>query len=156
MIGKNNVRKIQNKKARYLYHILETYTAGVQLLGLDIKLIRKGKVSITETFCGFIDNELFINNMHLAERENDRIVVCKNKTQRKLLLRRNELNKLNKRISDKGLSIVPLSMYFNENGFVKIEIALVKGKREYDKRQTIKKADSDRELARAKRKMIKV
>lgn len=144
--------KVRNKKAYFHYHILETYQAGVQLVGWDVKLIRLGKVGISESYCNFIDGELFVTNLHLAERENDRLVVSKNKTQRKLLLNKRELIKWQKRIVEKGLSIVPLELYFNENGLVKIEIALVKGKREYDKRQTLKKNDTQRELSRLKKK----
>lgn len=144
--------KIKNKKAYFHYNILESFTAGIQLMGLDIKLIRSGKVSISESYCVFMNNELYVNNLHLAERESDKVVVHKNKTMRKLLLNRRELNKLNKRTTEKGLSIVPLEMYFNEKGLVKLEIALVKGKREYDKRESLKKADSDRELSRIKKK----
>lgn len=152
MKQKPQTPKVRNKKAFFHYHILETYQAGVQLVGWDVKLIRLGKVGISESYCSFIGNELFITNLHLAERENDRVVVYKNKTQRKLLLNKRELLKLQKRIVEKGLSIVPLELYFNENGFVKVEIALVKGKREYDKRESLKKADSQRELSKIKKK----
>lgn len=152
MNKKQQTPKIRNKKAYFHYHILETFQAGVQLIGWDVKLIRIGKVSISESYCNFMNGELFITNLHLVERENDRVVVSKNRTQRKLLLNKRELNKLQKRTAEKGLSIVPLQMYFNENGFVKLEIALVKGKREYDKRQTLKKNDAQRELNKLKKK----
>ncbi len=145
---------IRNKKAYFRYHILETNVAGIQLLGLDIKLIRLGKVSLSESYCNFMNNELYISNMHLAERVGERLVVFKNKTQRKLLLNRKELNKWQKRINEKGMSVVPLTLFINDNGFVKIEISLVKGKREYDKRQTIKENDSKRELNRLKKQDI--
>jgi len=143
--------KVRNKKAYFHYNILETNVAGVQLLGFDVKLIRSGKVSLSESYCNFIDNELYVSNFHLAERESDRVVVYKNKTQRKLLLNRRELNKWQKRVVEKGLSIIPIEMYFNENGFVKLEIALVKGKREYDKRNSLKNSESKRELDRHKK-----
>jgi len=146
--------KLRNKKAYFYYHILETYLAGIQLKGMDVKLIRSGKVSLSESYCNFIGNELYISNFHLAEREQDKVVVYKNKTQRKLLLKRRELNKWQKRIVEKGLSIVPLEMFFSERGFVKVEIALVKGKREYDKRQSLRKVDSNRELDRFKKQNI--
>jgi SsrA-binding protein len=154
MNKKGNTVKIRNKKAFFHYHIIDTYIAGIQLMGLDIKLIRLGKASLSEAYCNFMNNELYISNMHLAERAGERLVVFKNKTQRKLLLNRKELNKLQKRIVEKGLSIVPLTLFINDNGFVKIEIALVKGKREYDKRQTIKENDSKRELGRLKKQNI--
>jgi SsrA-binding protein len=151
MKQKNATITLRNKKAYFLYTVLETQTAGIQLMGMDVKLIRSGKASISEAYCNFIIGELYISNMHLAERESDRVVVYKNKTQRKLLLKRRELGKWNKRSVEKGMSIVPLTLYFNDNGFVKIEIALVKGKREYDKRHSLKNAESDRELDRYKK-----
>lgn len=154
MKQKNNTITLRNKKAFFHYTILETLTAGIQLMGMDIKLIREAKASISESYCNFINGELYVSNMHLAERESDRVVVYKNKTQRKLLLTRRELGKWNKRIVEKGLSIVPLKLFFNENGFVKIEVALVKGKREYDKRHTLKNAESDRELDRHKKQNV--
>ncbi len=143
--------KVRNKKAFHYYNILETMTAGIMLIGLDVKLIRLGRVSISETYCSYINNELYINNLHLAERDVERIVVFKNKTQRKLLLKKRELQKWQKRIDEKGLSIVPISMYLNERGLIKLDIALVKGKREFDKRQTLKKEESNRELDRIKK-----
>ncbi|MBI9066860.1 MAG: SsrA-binding protein SmpB [Salinivirgaceae bacterium] len=143
--------KIRNKKAFFNYNILEEFKAGIQLLGLDVKLIRAGKVGISEAYCNFMNNELYITNLHLAEREGERYVVSKNKTQRKLLLNKRELSKLEKRIVEKGLSIVPLRMYFTASGFVKLDIALAKGKREYDKRDTLKTNESNRELDRYKK-----
>ncbi len=148
MIKKEPFPKIHNKKACHYYHILETYIAGIQLVGSDIKQIRIGKASLSESYCSYANNELFVCNMHLAEREGERFVISKNKTQRKLLLNRRELNKWEKRVVEKGISIVPLSLFFNENGLVKIEIALVKGKREYDKRQLLKAVESKREMDR--------
>jgi SsrA-binding protein len=143
--------KIKNKKALHFYHILETKTAGIQLIGLDIKLIRMGKVGISESYGHFINSELYISNMHLAERENDRLVMPKNKTMRKLLMKRNELNKWEKKVCEKGISMVPLTLFFNDEGRVKVEIALVKGKREFDKRQTLKTAENMREIDRIKK-----
>ena len=143
--------KIRNKKAYFHYNILETYTAGVQLMGLDIKSIRNGKVGLSESYCNFINDELYISNMHLVDRDNERLVLYKNRTHRKLLLNRRELNKWQKRIVEKGLSIVPLTLFFSDNGYVKIEIALVKGKREYDKRESLKTDESKREIDRFKK-----
>lgn len=151
MKQKNPPIKLRNKKAYFHYHILETHTAGMQLMGTDVKLIRLGKISISESYCNFINNELYVSNLHLAERGGDRVVVYKNKTQRKLLLNRRELNKWEKRVDEKGLSIVPLQLYFNERGLVKIEVALVKGKREFDKRHSLKDEESKRELDRHKK-----
>lgn len=151
MTKKGNDIRIRNKKAYFHYHILETYNAGVQLMGLDIKSIRSGKVGLSEAYCNFINSELYISNMHLVERDNERLVLHKNRTHRKLLLNRRELNKWLKRVTEKGLSIVPLTLYFSDNGYVKIEIALVKGKREYDKRHSLKNEESKREIDRFKK-----
>jgi SsrA-binding protein len=151
MIKKDTQIRIRNKKAYFHFHILETYTAGIQLVGIDIKQIRNRNVSLSESYCSFVNNELFISNMHLAEREGERFVVSKNKTQRKLLLNRRELNKWLKKVTEKGVSMVPLTLFVNDNGMVKLEIALVKGKREYDKRQSLKNTESDRELDRHKK-----
>lgn len=142
---------VRNKRAYHFYHILESVTAGIQLLGNDVKMIRARKVGLTETYASFVQGELFISNMYLAEREGERFVVSKNKTQRKLLLNRRELNRWEKRVIEKGVSIVPLTLFFNENGFVKLEIALVKGKREFDKRQSLKNEESKREMDRHKK-----
>lgn len=143
---------IKNKKAFFHYHILENYTAGIQLVGWDIKLIREGKVGISEAYCNFMNNELYVTNLHLSEFNRERLTVAGNKTQRKLLLNRKELNKLEKRSTEKGLTIVPLRMFINDSGFVKLEIALAKGKREYDKRNSLKDSESKRELDRMKKK----
>jgi len=151
MSKKGAPAKIRNKKAWHHYHVIETYIAGIQLIGSDIKQIRNGKASLSESYCSYVNSELFVSNMYLAERENERFVVSKNKTQRKLLLNRRELNKWEKRVAEKGISIVPLSLFFNEKGFVKLEIALVKGKREYDKRQSLKSEKSKREMDRYKK-----
>lgn len=140
--------RIQNKKAHHFYYVLESYTAGIQLLGLDVKHVRLGKVSIGESFGSFINNELYLTNFRLAEREGDRTVDIKFQAQRKLLLNRKELDKLEKRIVEKGNAIVPLQMYFDQNGRVKVEIALVKGKHEFDKRQSLKQRESHREMDR--------
>lgn len=142
---------IKNKKAHFLYQIIETYNAGIQLVGCDVKMIRSGKINLSESYCNFINNELYISSFHLAERNNDRLVVFKNKAQRKLLLNKRELNKLEQKQVEKGMSIVPLSMFFTESGWVKAEIALVKGKREFDKRQVIKASESKKELDRLKK-----
>lgn len=145
---------IKNKKAYFHYHLLETYTAGIQLLGWDIKLVRAGKVGISEAYCNFIGNELFVTNMHLAEHNRERLVVAGNKTARKLMLNRNELNKLQKRITEKGLTIIPLRMFLNDAGLIKLEISLAKGKRKFDKRYSIKTAESKRELDHMKKRGV--
>jgi len=147
MKGLNNIR-IRNKKARFLYEILDTYTAGIQILGTEIKSIRNNNASLTEAYCTFIDNELFIKNMHIAEYELGGYVNHEPRRERKLLLNRQELNKLQKKIKERGFSIIPLSLFTNSKGLVKIDIALTRGKKQFDKREDIKQKDNKREMGR--------
>ena len=143
---------IQNKKARFNYEILDKYTAGIVLTGTEIKSIRTSKASIAESFCEFNDKEeLFIINMTIEEYLYDTYYNNKPKAERKLLLNRKELKKLKKEVSTKGLTIVPLKLFINDNGFAKLEIALAKGKKVHDKRETIKDRDNKRNLDRIKK-----
>lgn len=143
---------IQNKKARFNYEILDKYTAGIVLTGTEIKSIRTSKASIAESFCEFNDKEeLFIINMTIEEYLYGTYYNHKPKAERKLLLNRKELKKLKKEVSTKGLTIVPLKLFINDNGFAKLEIALAKGKKVHDKRETIKDRDNKRNLDRIKK-----
>jgi SsrA-binding protein len=140
--------RLKNKKATFLYEILETCTAGVQLLGTEIKSIRGGKASLTETYCAFMNGELYIRNMYVAEYEMGGYVNHEPRRDRKLLLNRQELNKWNKKMKERGFTIVPLSLFINANGIVKIDIALTRGKKHFDKREDIKAKDNKREMDR--------
>ena len=140
--------RLKNKKAPFLYEILETCTAGIQLLGTEIKSIRAGKASLTETYCAFIDGELYIKNMFVAEYELGGYVNHEPRRDRKLLLNRQELNKWSKKMKERGFTIVPLSLFINEKGIVKIDVALTRGKKTFDKRESIKAKDNKRELDR--------
>ncbi len=152
MKKKNNSVNILNKKARFEYEILDTYTAGIVLRGTEIKSIREGKASIAESFCEFNDRgELFVINMTIQEYSHATYFNHAPKSERKLLLNRKELRKLEKEVSQKGLTIVPLKVFTNENGFAKIKVALAKGKKIHDKRETIKDRDNKIELARIKK-----
>lgn len=143
---------IQNKKARFNYEILDKYTAGIVLTGTEIKSIRTSKASIAESFCEFNDKEeLFIINMTIEEYLYGTYYNHKPKAERKLLLNRKELKKLKKEVSTKGLTIVPLKLFINDNGFAKLEIAIAKGKKVHDKRETIKDRDNKRNLDRIKK-----
>lgn len=143
---------IQNKKARFNYEILDKYTAGIVLTGTEIKSIRTSKASIAESFCEFNDKEeLFIINMTIEEYLYGTYYNHKPKAERKLLLNRKELKKLKKEVSTKGLTIVPLKLFINDNGFAKLDIALAKGKKIHDKRETIKDRDNKRNLDRIKK-----
>jgi SsrA-binding protein len=136
---------IINRKVKFEYEVIETFTAGMQLFGSEIKSIRAGKVSMVDTFCFFKENELFVKGMNIS---NDGVVFAPNATrERKLLLNKKELKSLNNDLVD-GLSIVPYRIFLNENGFAKLEIILGKGKKLYDKRQSIKKKDIERDLKR--------
>lgn len=143
----NNI-KIKNKKAFFLYEIVEKYTAGVQLLGTEIKSIRGGKVSLTEAYCTFIGNEVYIKNMNIAEYDLGGYVNHEPRRDRKLLLNRQEINKLEKKIKERGFTLIPLTLFTNSKGLVKIDIALARGKRQFDKRHDIKQKDNKRELDR--------
>jgi len=143
---------IQNKKARFEFEILDKYTAGIVLTGSEIKSIRQSKASIAESFCEFNDQtELFVINMSIEEYSHGTHYNHKPKAERKLLLNKRELKKLAKEVKNTGLTIVPLRMFINEKGFAKLDIALAKGKRLYDKRETIKDRDNKRNLDRIKK-----
>lgn len=143
---------IQNKRARFEYDFLDQFTAGIVLTGTEIKSIRNSQASITESFCEFNEhNELFIVNMYIEEYGFATHFNHRPKGSRKLLLNKRELTKLHKEVKNSGLTIVPLKLFLNENGFAKIQIALVKGKKIYDKREAIKDRDNKRALDRIKK-----
>ncbi|WP_274474672.1 SsrA-binding protein SmpB [Mangrovimonas aestuarii] len=143
---------IQNKKAKFLYEILDKYTAGIVLTGTEIKSIRQSKASIAESFCEFNDKgELFVINMTIEEYKYGTHYNHRPKAERKLLLNKKELKKLIKEVQNVGLTIVPLRLFINENGYAKMDIALAKGKKIYDKRETIKDRDNKRSLDRIKK-----
>ena len=143
---------IKNKKARFEYEILDTYVAGIQLTGTEIKSVRASKARITESFCEFNDNgELFVINMYIEEYMHGNIYNHKPKSERRLLLNKRELNKLQKEVQNVGLTIIPLRLFLTEKGWAKLEIALCKGKKIYDKRETLKDRESKRNLDRIKK-----
>jgi SsrA-binding protein len=143
---------IQNKKARFEYEILDTYTAGIQLTGTEIKSIRESKARITESFCEFNEQgELFVVNMFIEEYLFGHAYNHKPKSERRLLLNKRELKKLEKEVKNVGLTIVPLKLFLTDKGWAKLNIALCKGKKLYDKRNTLKDRDNARDLARIKK-----
>lgn len=139
---------ILNKRARFEYELLDKYEAGIVLTGTEIKSIRLSKASITESFCEFIEGELHIINMMIDEYKFGTFYNHKTKRERKLLLHRRELQKLGRKLKDAGNTIVPLKLYINEKGLAKLQIALAKGKKLYDKRETIKDRENKRNLGR--------
>ncbi|WP_452229534.1 MULTISPECIES: SsrA-binding protein SmpB [unclassified Lacinutrix] len=147
-----NKVNIKNKKARFEYEILDKYTAGIVLTGTEIKSIRDSKASITESFCEFNEKgELFVINMTIQEYVYGNYYNHAPKAERKLLLNKRELKKLEKDVNTKGLTIVPLRLFLNERGLAKLVVALAKGKKLYDKRETMKDSDNKRDLARIKK-----
>lgn len=143
---------ILNKKARFSYDLLDTYTAGIVLTGTEIKSIRASKASITESFCEFNDSgELFVINMTVQEYDHGNHFNHRPKAERKLLLNKKELRKLEKEVKNTGLTIIPTKLFINEKGFAKLKIALAKGKKLFDKRETIKDRENKRNLDRIKK-----
>jgi SsrA-binding protein len=140
--------EIKNRSAYHDYFIEEKYDAGMVLAGTEVKSIRDGKVNFVDSFCIFQDGELWVRNMHIAEYRfgttNNHLAVH----DRKLLLTRRELRKLENKTKEKGYTIVPLRIFFNENGYAKLEIGLGKGKKSYDKRESIKERDTQKEIKR--------
>ncbi|NGF57863.1 SsrA-binding protein SmpB [Parapedobacter sp. SGR-10] len=140
---------IKNKRASFEYHLLDRYTAGICLLGTEIKSIREGKANINDSFCTFFEDGLYIRNMHIAEYSFGSFYNHEAKRDRKLLLTKKELKKLKEKGEEKGFTIVPLRIFISERGIAKMEIALAQGKKDFDKRETIKERESKRELNRA-------
>jgi SsrA-binding protein len=131
--------KIENKKTRFEYNFLETYEAGIVLTGMEVKGIRQGNVNLTDTYCFFKDNDLWVKNIFISLGNDD------SKRERKLLLKKVELKRLKSKLIN-GLTIVPTKIYINDRGFVKVEIVLAQGKKTFDKRNTIRDRDIEREL----------
>jgi len=143
---------VQNKKARFEYEILDTYIAGIQLTGTEIKSIRESKARITESFCEFNDaGELFVINMFVEEYSFGSFYNHRAKSERKLLLTKTELKKLKKEVQNVGLTIIPLKLFITDKGWAKLQIALCKGKKLYDKRQVMKDRDHKKSLDRIKK-----
>lgn len=142
---------IQNKKARFEYQLLDKFVAGLQLTGTEIKSIRLSKASIAESYCTFKEDELFIIGMNIEEYSHGTYANHQPKRDRKLLLNRQELNKIQKKLNDVGLTVVPLKLFLNEKGWAKLDIAVAKGKKLHDKRHTIKDRDIQRDMDRARK-----
>lgn len=146
----NNIN-IKNKRARYEYELLDEFTAGLQLLGTEIKSIREGKAKITDSYCFMDKGEMFIRNMHISEYSHGNINNHEPLRERKLLLKKDELKKCEKKLKDKGLTIVALKMFINDSGYAKLNIAIAKGKKLHDKRDSLKDKDLKRDIDRVKK-----
>jgi SsrA-binding protein len=140
---------IQNKKARFEYHLIDKYTAGIQLTGTEIKSIRNGKASIMEAYCIFENGEVWLRNMNISAYENGSFNNHKPRGDRKLLLNRKEIDKIEKFLKDKGNTLIPVKMFLSEKGWVKLDIACAKGKKLHDKRHDLKEKDDKRSMDRA-------
>ncbi|MFT5581912.1 MAG: SsrA-binding protein [Lentimonas sp.] len=143
---------IKNKKARFEYHLEESFVAGLSLAGTEIKSIRNNKASIAEAYCVFSDGEMFVRNMFINEYENSSFYRHATRGDRKLLLNKREIKKLENWLKDKGNAVIPTKVFINDKGWAKIEISCAKGKKLFDKRQDLKDKDDKREMDRAMKK----
>lgn len=143
---------IRNKKASHDYEFLDKYIAGIKLTGTEIKSIRAGKAVLTDSYCVFREGELYIKGMHISEYWWGNLNNHDPLRERKLLLTGRELRKLERKIKESGLTIIVIKVFINERGLAKAEIAISRGKKEYDKRETLKRRDSERELDRFRKK----
>jgi len=144
----SNTINIENRKAKFDFQFLDVLTAGLVLKGTEIKSIREGKAGLADSYCYFKNDELFIKNFHITEYADASFYNHEPLRERKLLLSKQELNKWLKKVKDSGLTIVPIKLFINEKGYAKLNIALAKGKKAFDKRDDIKKRDIEREMNR--------
>lgn len=144
----NQEVNIKNRKAGFEYFLVETFTAGIVLTGTEIKSIRAGKANLTDAYCTFEGEELWVINLHISEYERGTHFNHEPKRPRKLLLTRRELKRLQTKVKEKGFTIIPTRLFINEKGWAKLEIALARGKHSYDKRESIKQRDQKRDMER--------
>ncbi len=147
----NNKINIRNRRATFDYELIEKFVTGIQLAGTEIKSIRAGRASLVDSYCYFIGDELWIKGLNIAEYFYGTYNNHQPMRERKLLLHRKELNKLNRKTKESGLTIIPVRLFINDRGLAKMEIALAKGKKQYDKRESLKLKDATREMNRIKR-----
>nr|WP_320021488.1 SsrA-binding protein SmpB [uncultured Draconibacterium sp.] len=140
---------IKNRKASFNYELVERFVAGIKLVGTEIKSIRNGKVNLSDSYCALIRGEMYVINLHIAEYELGTVNNHIAKRDRKLLLNKKEIEKLDKKLKESGLTIVPTKLFVNDRGLAKLEIALARGKKTYDKRETLKSKDARRDMDRA-------
>lgn len=150
-----NTVTIKNKRAGHEYFLLDTLTAGIVLTGTEIKSIREGKASLSESYCMFKENELFVVGMHIAEYDKGTYNNHNPKRDRKLLLTARELRKLKVKVQEKGLTIIPVVLFINDKGLAKLDVALARGKHYYDKRETLKNKDSKRDVEKQLKNLLR-
>lgn len=143
--------EIHNKKAGYQYFLMDEFNAGIQLLGTEIKSIREGKANLTDAYCVLLSGEIFVKNLHIAEYSHGSYANHEPRRLRKLLLNRREIKKIEVKLKEKGLTLIPVRIFLNEKGLAKIQMNLAKGKKLFDKRETIKAKDVKRQLDRVKK-----
>ena len=143
--------EIVNRRAKFEFHFIDVVEAGIVLTGTEIKSIRQGNVNLRDAYCLFKDGELFIHSMFIAPYAFGNLFNHEARRTRKLLLKRTELKKMDKKVKERGFTIVPYKLYLSDRGFAKVEIALAQGKKNYDKRDSIKQKDQKRDLDRIKR-----
>lgn len=146
----NSNVNIKNRKASFEYEFIQKYTAGIILVGTEIKSIRANKASISDAYCVIIDSEVIIKNLHISEYKYASFINHEPKRERKLLLNKQEINKIKSRVQEKGFALVPIRLFINDKGIAKLEIAVAKGKKIYDKRESIKEKDIKRNIEREK------
>ncbi len=151
MSNNKHTAEIVNRKVKFEYFITQEFEAGIQLKGTEVKSLRAGNAHMNDAFCSFENGELYIRNLYISEYEMGTVFNHEPKRTRKLLLRKPELRKISKRVTEKGMTVVPYKIYFNDRGFAKIMIVLGQGKKTYDKRNTIKDRDNKRNLDRMKK-----
>jgi len=139
---------IKNRKASFEYHFLQTYVAGIVLSGTEVKSVREGKANLADAYCIFIEGELYVKNMHISEYKQGSYNNHDPKRLRKLLITKTEQRKILSKLKDKGTTIVPIQLFFNERSYAKLEIAIARGKKLFDKRESLKEKDVRRQLAR--------
>lgn len=148
---KTNEIEIVNRKAKYEYHFDSTYEAGIMLMGTEVKAIRSGQANLSDAYCVFEDGELYIRSVFISEYKFANQFNHETRRTRKLLLKRQELRKLEKKVKERGFTIIPYRLYMNDRNYVKVEIALGQGKKSYDKRNSIKDKDTKRDMDRIKK-----
>ncbi len=143
---------IRNKRSTFDYELVERFNAGIQLAGTEIKSIRMGKASLVDSYCYFVRGELWIKGMRVSEYFYGTYNNHQPERERKLLLQKKELQKLERKTKESGLTIIPIRLFLNDRGFAKVEIALARGKKQHDKRETLKQKDANREMDRVRKK----
>lgn len=147
----NYVYSIQNRKARFEYHIIDTVVCGIELLGSEVKSVRLGKASLNESYAVIHRGEVWLENMQITPYEHNTLDKLEPKRSRRLLLHREEIRRLQSKISEKGLTLIPLRAFFTDRGILKVELALAKGKKLFDKRETLKSRENERQLQQLKK-----